>query len=659
MPSCSIQVHLFGGDEGRELNKQTNVLETKLDRFHLHTFGHGSYDVYVHDNPNGVEVRMEGSIHRDDYLLRLGKVYKTNDPGADEDTMSNNVETVHYEDSQIDKLRFFARDGDDHIMVDCTGQVAIEIRGGNGDDVFVFGQVYNSKRDGEALLTLAEQSEVRVMRTDLGYLSTGNLYKLSAHGMDGDDKFFVQSNDGELQLTGDGGNDYFSVRSFSLADETEDRVREANATNRTTVIAGDLGDDFVQYDKNAAVNIDGGSGFNTLVIIGTPRPDTFVIEGLAVYGAGRYTTAINIQRFVVATQEGDDTIYLLSASPYCSTAIMGGKGSDNIFIGYSNPADDPDKLLEVVASTPGQSGVVLHKFDADSYDPNSANNKVAVSRSLATIDGFFAYVIDGDRPVVKLAMERDDERMGHTVMFENDLFVSNVAPELKSICYTLRLSQDLTNHPDGAEVTIDVPQTEKSDPIMNARMWKTRTRAGKWGPKEGIHVDLKKDTITVSHYNDTRVCLEPNPATFYDMDTDLSNHGERYLSISHQVSKFNGTENQDIEMPGMFFVRLLISHETGVHMLAPTRSLDVIEGSHNVGKSDSYEMVLVGPDMKGHTQDVLERRVQYTWLDSTKTGYQFSPMSVIPANFLPRVLTTTTTSTTTREYSFNKSYCAG
>ena len=271
------QVHLHAGNSGK-----SGVNVTVYDRFHLQSFGHGSYDLSAHGGTKinnkpetkktaTYEARLIGTADRDDYLLRRGHVYQMNDPGVDEDTVANNVEVVRYAELEVERLRIFARDGPDRIVVDCTGpSMLLELRGGDGDDMFVFGQVYNSDRDGEARLSVVEQGQVDVLRTDLGYLSTGNQGPVSAYGMDGADRFYVQSNDGELQLTGDAGNDYFSVRSFSLSEERDDEeplyTLQANASNRTTFVNGSKGDDYVQYDKNAATGIDGGEGFNTLVV---------------------------------------------------------------------------------------------------------------------------------------------------------------------------------------------------------------------------------------------------------------------------------------------------------------------------------------------------------------------------------------------------------
>lgn len=321
-----------------------------------------------------------------------------------------------------------------------------------------------------------------------------------------------------------------------------------------------------------------------MVIIGTPFPDQFVIDGLEIYGAGRYTRAINIQRFVVASQEGNDEIYLLSSSPYCNTAITAGKGSDKIFI-------TPSSVPPVAAKTQGQSGVIRHTFDSARYT-DEAPDKKALEKALAVIDGFFSYVINRDVPTLVLDMERDDKRLENTVVFESGLFVSNVPVSYKKICYRLRLA---------STGNVQVP--------ILVRMPKTLTNGLTIMLMyvDGVAYDDPLKSFVVSTSKTVEVCLKPNPAAYFDLERDLSNFGERYLAVTHSqdtslpqgddCKKMNCQAPVLFEMPGMFFVRLLITHEPGVHLVAPTRQLSIIEGNTSTGQKDSYEMMLLAPGM--------------------------------------------------------------
>ena len=49
------------------------------------------------------------------------------------------------------------------------------------------------------------------------------------------------------------------------------------AAQGTSEVNGGTGQDLIQYAINAPVKIDGGDGFDTVVVLGTPFPDAFVI----------------------------------------------------------------------------------------------------------------------------------------------------------------------------------------------------------------------------------------------------------------------------------------------------------------------------------------------------------------------------------------------
>ena len=65
------------------------------------------------------------------------------------------------------------------------------------------------------------------------------------------------------------------------------------AVDRPIDIRAGGGEDEVQYNVNAPVSVDGGTGFDKLVVLGTEFADDFAITSKAIYGAGlnvRYTT---------------------------------------------------------------------------------------------------------------------------------------------------------------------------------------------------------------------------------------------------------------------------------------------------------------------------------------------------------------------------------
>ena len=97
---------------------------------------------------------------------------------------------------------------------------------------------------------------------------------------------------------------------FSTAAETDDPHRR--------------GQNQVQYNINAPVSIDGGAGFDKVVVLGTEFADHIVVTDKAIYGAGLAVTYANVEVLEIDGLEGDDTFDVLStrrrASPRASSA---------------------------------------------------------------------------------------------------------------------------------------------------------------------------------------------------------------------------------------------------------------------------------------------------------------------------------------------------
>jgi Ca2+-binding RTX toxin-like protein len=59
---------------------------------------------------------------------------------------------------------------------------------------------------------------------------------------------------------------------------------QTNETQYNTTLNAGAGDDTISYVVNSPVNIDGGSGTNTLALIGTEFADTFVVTAGGIFG---------------------------------------------------------------------------------------------------------------------------------------------------------------------------------------------------------------------------------------------------------------------------------------------------------------------------------------------------------------------------------------
>ena len=123
------------------------------------------------------------------------------------------------------------------------------------------------------------------------------------------------------------------------------------STARPLDIRAGGGEDEVSYNVNAPVSVDGGTGFDKLVVLGTEFADDIVITYKAIYGAGlnvRYTT---IEVVEVDGLEGDDEFFVLSTAFGVAYRVIGGLGSDTINVTGDVVEDIITRELEGVSGT--------------------------------------------------------------------------------------------------------------------------------------------------------------------------------------------------------------------------------------------------------------------------------------------------------------------
>ncbi len=152
------------------------------------------------------------------------------------------------------------------------------------------------------------------------------------------------------------------------------------STARPLDIRAGGGEDEVSYNVNAPVSVDGGTGFDKLVILGTEFADDIVITSKAIYGAGlnvRYTT---IEVVEVDGLEGDDEFFVQSTAFGVAYRVIGGLGSDTINVTGDVVEDIVTRELEGVSGTidhlvtsVGPNGDVLyHGLPVDGLEYNLA-----------------------------------------------------------------------------------------------------------------------------------------------------------------------------------------------------------------------------------------------------------------------------------------------
>ncbi len=285
------------------------------------------------------------------------------------------VERVNYDSSMNGGVHVYSLGGNDYFAVD-DNAAPTYLDGGSGDNQFQIGQLYGLRRtcttgstadpctqpqttpqptpgtfSGTGNLAAENVFDVATIATTRGWLSRGTSAPLVADGGTGNNTFTVYSNQAVVHLQGDGGNNLFIVRGFALA-QTDSAgniilpggcstisapyclptpvTTNGYSTAATTDVRTGAGNNQVEYNMDAPVSVDGGTGFNKLIILGTEFADHIVVTDHGIFGAGMSVTYRNIQVIEIDALEGDDTIDVLSTAPGVAVRVIGGDGSNQI-----------------------------------------------------------------------------------------------------------------------------------------------------------------------------------------------------------------------------------------------------------------------------------------------------------------------------------------
>ena len=318
--------------------------------------------------------------------LLHGNLDQTRTASANGSVRPQEVQRINYDANLNGRLQVYGAGGNDYFAVDDNSAIT-SLDGGSGKDVFQIGQIYGSQRKSD---NLPATDQFDTIATTRGYVSRGVSMPLVAQGGSGDDSFIVYSNKAELRLEGDAGDDLFIVRAFALAktDEfTGEILKDANGvaiplTTADISTQGQMnvkpgeGNDTVQYNINAPVSVDGGTGFDKVVILGTEFPDNFVITENGVFGAGVNVRFQNIEVLEVDGLESDDDFYVLGTPVGVITRVIGGLGSDSVNVGGDVAEPIVMQQLEGSSSTIGHTvtapGIVYDGLAIDGIDPTVA-----------------------------------------------------------------------------------------------------------------------------------------------------------------------------------------------------------------------------------------------------------------------------------------------
>jgi hypothetical protein len=373
-------------------------------------------NIFGGEGSNQYDINLIGT---NDYILNVTNLYHTANPADGSDTLTINgvpgsdtfllrqgfvallqynsqgvlqqdYERINYNTS-INVLNVNGLEADDYVYNDATGTVQEQLAppayaaqsltsqtnfyvdgnsaittltGADGGDTFQFGQVFGSTRVGGSTVQFGD--DVSTIEVAIGYNSTGGIvpgyltsgpeYATTAYGGDANDTFTVYSNQAPLKLYGEGGNNDFVVRAFALASGS------GQSTQLTTIHTGD-GNNQITYNVNAPVSIDGGSGVNTVTVLGSGFGDSFVITNQGVEGAGLNVSMTNVDILQVDGISGNNAFYVLSTAPGEVVTLIGGTGNNNTF----DIAGDVTTPV-IAKDLNGVSGVINNAVS--SADPN-------------------------------------------------------------------------------------------------------------------------------------------------------------------------------------------------------------------------------------------------------------------------------------------------
>ena len=282
-----------------------------------------------------------------------------------------NYERVNY-NTNLETINILSKGGDDRFYFDDT-RSAITVFAGEGNDFFQVGQLYKSQRTTEQA-GVAVEDVFATIETTRGWLSNGISVDLTINAGGGHDEFIVFHNTAVLTANGEAGDDRFLIQAFALVGSQED-LRER------TDVSGDAGADFIAYAVNAPVAINGGDGFDTVVVVGTEFGDDFVITEDGVFGAGINVSFVNVEKVEVSGTEGDDRFFILGTGASFVTSIVGDLGSDTFFVNGPTPANGviSNDLL-------GHSGIVTHDVVSSTGSGYDGLKAIGVSANVADND---------------------------------------------------------------------------------------------------------------------------------------------------------------------------------------------------------------------------------------------------------------------------------
>ena len=479
----------------------------------------------IHDSGVGVggidRLTINGTSTDDTFLLRAGMVASLSAEVAGAFTAA---EKIFYDNTIDAGITINTLAGSDTVVFDDNSSLTT-VNGGSGNDTFQIGQLLG----GEVGFTLDVDTELT--EVTWGQLTNGVSYSTTINGGGGNDLFNVYHNLAVVQLNGDSGDDTFVIRTFLGIDEN-------------TSIDSGHGRDLIEYIWNAPVSINGGAGFDTVVIIGTEADDEFVITADGVYGAGRYVAFIGVEQLDVDGAEGDDIFNVLSTAPGLVVRIFGGLGSDTVNVGADANAVYGDDLL-------GHTGLIEH--DVESTCDGTAGC-IAGAWDGTAVDGLAVEIVDNESNAVIVS-----ETGGSTVVSEAGLIDS----------YWISLNNAPTHE---VRITVAVPGRSPDDELLRSYSLEVSLDGTNW--HDGVTLVFDGATFDVGQ------------EVWVRAHGDLSSEGEQSPALQHLV--VSDDVSYDALPLNNVTVRTIDDERAGLIVLESTSDTVVTES----GTGDTFTVAL-------------------------------------------------------------------
>ncbi|MCH1439869.1 MAG: calcium-binding protein, partial [Rubripirellula sp.] len=328
--------------------------------------------------------------------------------------------------SGFETIEVSGRRGDDVIISDDTAAF-ITINGDQGKDSFYVGTVYSTETvfvDGRLVDVVSEVANGTSVGLEINGGSQGDYFEvnrtaeaISLYGDSGDDVFFVKA---LLTLDESGG-----IQDFQSAVVNISSARAAGAGGDARTVDADT----LIYVENANIEIDGGSGFDSLGIVGTALSDTLYVyrdtddngfETQRIFGAGnRLANVTNVEKTVLILGGGDDEVYLygFDGGAISELGINLGSGSDSVFIGGDRLVFEDRRFRESETSF----------FNARGYSVVDDEILGRTAKRTKNLDELLAYTVSTPPIAINTTVEkkRQIDQLKTPVLIDGGLGIRN------------------------------------------------------------------------------------------------------------------------------------------------------------------------------------------------------------------------------------------